>query len=56
MHPADENQLGEGSVVPLEPVRALCEQVFINLTFHAVDDGHQLRETVQAMDWLAPVG
>ena len=39
------------TVVPLEPVRALCEQVFANLTFHAVDDDHRLRETVQAIDW-----
>ena len=39
------------TVVPLEPVRALCEQIFINLTFHAVDDDHRLRETVQAIDW-----
>ena len=40
-------------VVPLEPVRALCEQIFTNLTFHAVDDDHRLRETVQAIEWPA---
>ncbi|MEE8389399.1 MAG: alpha/beta hydrolase [Anaerolineae bacterium] len=39
------------TVVPLEPVRALCEQVFTDLTFHAVDDDHRLRETAQAIDW-----
>jgi pimeloyl-ACP methyl ester carboxylesterase len=39
------------TVVPLGPVRALCKQVFTNLTFHAVDDDHRLRETVQAIDW-----
>ena len=39
------------TVVPLEPVRALCEQVFSNLTFHTVDDDHQLHKTVQAIDW-----
>ena len=44
------------TVVPLEPVRALCEQIFSNLTFHAVDDDHRLRETVQAMDWPALLG
>jgi len=43
------------TVVPLEPVRALCEQVFANLTFHAVDDDHRLRETVQAIDWSSLV-
>jgi pimeloyl-ACP methyl ester carboxylesterase len=39
------------TVVPLEPVRALVERAFTNLTFHAVDDDHRLRETVQAVDW-----
>jgi predicted alpha/beta hydrolase family esterase len=39
------------TVVPLEPVRALCEQAFTNLTFHAVDDDHRLREAVLAIDW-----
>jgi pimeloyl-ACP methyl ester carboxylesterase len=43
------------SVVPLAPVRALCEQVFLELTFHAVDDDHRLLETVQAIDWYALV-
>jgi pimeloyl-ACP methyl ester carboxylesterase len=40
-------------VVPLQPVRALCEQVFLDLTFHAVDDDHRLHKTVQALDWQA---
>ena len=39
------------TVVPLEPVRALAERTFTNLAFHAVDDDHRLRETVQAIDW-----
>lgn len=39
------------TVVPLEPTRALAEQVFTNLTFHVVDDDHFLRETVTAIDW-----
>ena len=43
------------TVVPLEPVRTLCERAFTNLTFHAVDDDHRLRETVQAIDWLSLV-
>lgn len=43
-------------VIPLEPVRSLAEQVFVNLTFHAVDDDHRLHETVQAIDWPALLG
>ncbi len=39
------------TVVPLEPVRALAEQVFPRLTFHVVDDDHMLHATVQAIDW-----
>ncbi len=43
------------TIIPLEPVRALSERVFANLTFHAVDDDHRLRKTVQAIDWLSLV-
>jgi predicted alpha/beta-hydrolase family hydrolase len=43
------------TVVPLEPVRALCGRVFTNLTFHAVDDDHRLRGTVQTVDWASLV-
>jgi pimeloyl-ACP methyl ester carboxylesterase len=43
-------------VVPIEPVQALAEQTFINLTFHTVDDDHSLRSTVQAIDWVALLG
>ena len=42
-------------LIPLDLVRPLAEQVFLNLTFLAVDDDHGLRETVQAIDWLALV-
>jgi pimeloyl-ACP methyl ester carboxylesterase len=38
-------------IIPLELVRPLAEQVFLNLSFHAVDDDHGLRTTVQAIDW-----
>ena len=41
------------TVVPLEPVRALCEQVFTDLAFNVVDDDHRLRKTVQNIDWPA---
>ncbi|NJP06754.1 MAG: alpha/beta hydrolase [Chloroflexaceae bacterium] len=38
-------------VVPLSPVRQMAERVFVNLTFHEVDDDHMLRSTVQSIDW-----
>ena len=41
------------TVVPIDPVRALAARVFRNLTFHEVDDDHQLRATVDAIDWPA---
>jgi pimeloyl-ACP methyl ester carboxylesterase len=44
------------TVIPLELVRPLAEQVFHNLTFHAVDDDHGLERTVQAIDWPGLVG
>ncbi len=43
-------------IVPLEPTRALAEQVFRHLQFHVVDDDHMLHETVQKLDWRALVG
>jgi pimeloyl-ACP methyl ester carboxylesterase len=45
----------QDTVIPVEPVRMLAEQVFLNLTFHLVDDDHRLTETVQALDWLGLV-
>lgn len=41
------------TVVPLAPVKALAEQVFLNLTFHVVDDDHKLTATVDKLDWTA---
>ena len=38
-------------LIPLELVRPLAEQVFLDLTFHEVDDDHGLKATVQAIDW-----
>ena len=43
-------------VVPLEPVRRVAEELFTDLTFHVVEDGHRLHETVQAIDWPGLVG
>ncbi len=41
----------QDDVVPLEPVRALAERVFRNLTYHVVEDGHRLQKVVPALDW-----
>ena len=43
------------TVVPLEPVRALCEAVFRALDFRVVEDDHRLSATVQGIDWPALV-
>lgn len=41
----------QDQIVPLEPTRRLAEQVFQNLTFHAVDDDHGLYKTVHSLNW-----
>jgi pimeloyl-ACP methyl ester carboxylesterase len=41
----------EDDVVPLEPVRALAEQVFTNLTYYVVNDGHRLLKAFEELDW-----
>jgi pimeloyl-ACP methyl ester carboxylesterase len=46
----------QDNLIPLDLVRPLAEQVFTNLTFHAVDDDHGLKATVQCIDWRALVG
>ena len=43
-------------LIPVDLVRPLAEGVFTDLTFHAVDDDHGLKATVQAIDWRALVG
>jgi predicted esterase len=43
-------------LIPLDLVRPLAEGVFTDLTFHAVDDDHGLKATVQGIDWRALVG
>lgn len=41
----------EDDVVPLEPVRALAEKVFTNLTYYVVQDGHRLQKAFEELDW-----
>lgn len=43
------------TVVPLEPVQQIAEQIFTQVAFHVVDDDHALHQTVQTLDWLALV-
>jgi pimeloyl-ACP methyl ester carboxylesterase len=38
-------------ILPLDIVRRLANQVFLNLEFHVVDDDHGLYRTVHALDW-----
>jgi pimeloyl-ACP methyl ester carboxylesterase len=38
-------------VVPLEKVREIAGQVFVNHSFNAVDDDHSLHNTFAALDW-----
>jgi pimeloyl-ACP methyl ester carboxylesterase len=40
-------------VIPVDLVRPLAEGIFLNLTFHVVDDDHGLKKTAQAIDWRA---
>jgi len=41
----------EDDVVPLEPVRALAQKFFTNLTYHVVNDGHRLSKAFGELDW-----
>ncbi len=46
----------EDHLVQLDQVRPVAEHIFLNLTFHVVDDDHGLHKTVQAIDWVAVLG
>ena len=39
------------TVVPLEPVRAIAQKLFTNLTYIVVGDDHRLHKTVHELDW-----
>ena len=39
------------TVVPLEPVREIAQNLFTNLTYHIVEDDHRLQKTALEMDW-----
>ena len=39
------------TVVPLEPVRAVAQKLFTDLTIHIVEDDHRLGKSVHELDW-----
>jgi pimeloyl-ACP methyl ester carboxylesterase len=39
------------TVVPLEPVHEIAQNLFTNLTYHIVEDDHRLQKTALEMDW-----
>lgn len=39
------------TVVPLEPVRAIAQNLFTNLTMYIVEDDHRLQKSVNELDW-----
>ena len=43
-------------VIPFELIKTLAEQVFTNLTFNEVNEGHLLHQTVQTIDWYKLIG
>ena len=41
----------DDKLIPLSMVKSLAEKVFLNLSFHTVDDDHGLYKTVHNLDW-----
>ncbi len=46
----------QDTVVPIEPVRAIAEELFSNLTMYAVEDDHRLHKTAGELDWNTILG
>ena len=38
-------------VIPLDQVQNMAQKIFLNLSFHEVDDDHFLHKTFKTMDW-----
>lgn len=38
-------------VVPLDSARRVAEELFTNLTYFVVDDGHRLQKALEELDW-----
>ena len=43
-------------IIPLEYVREISNKVFLNLTFHVVEDDHGLHRTTHTIDWRNLMG
>ena len=43
----------QDTLVPILAAQTLAEKIFLNLTFHPVDDDHGLYQTIHAIDWLS---
>jgi len=43
-------------VIPLADVERVARQVFVNLSFHAVEDDHYLHQTFKRLDWDRLIG
>ena len=41
----------QDDVVPPGPVRKVAEQVFTNLEYISVEDGHRLHQAFEALNW-----
>ncbi len=41
----------DDEVIPLETVEEIATKTFPNLTFHAMDDDHNLHKTFKTIDW-----
>jgi hypothetical protein len=41
----------EDDVVPVEPVRELAENLFTDLTYYVVNDGHRLQKAFEELNW-----
>ena len=41
----------QDTVVPLNQITPLAEEVFRDLAYHIVDDDHRLHQTAEALDW-----
>ena len=46
----------QDDVVPPDPVRRIAQEIFTNLEYIAVEDGHRLQKALLEMDWDAILG
>lgn len=46
----------DDEVIPLETMEEIAKKIFLNLTFHAMDDDHYLHKTFKTIDWKTLLG